>query len=145
MSLLGGFKPSVARDIANQTIDDGLIQRLCPIMLGPATLGKDIDCSGPTAAYQGLVQRLVELREAFGGVVLFTPEAQTIRRQYEQRHLDLMSDCEGIYPKLASHIGKYDGIFARLCLLWYLIERPGDVITASIAETLADVFASRGS
>src|SRR5262249_3622800 len=29
---------------------------------------------------------------------------------------------EAVTKKLAAHIGKYDGIFARLCLLWHCIE-----------------------
>ena len=46
---------------------------------------------------------------------------------------------EVVNKKLASHIGKYDGIFARLCLLWHCIEEvPGLVVGKSIAKRVAD-------
>jgi hypothetical protein len=44
-----------------------------------------------------------------------------IREKLEQKHIELM-DYEIINRKLAAHVGKYDGIFARLCLLWHCIE-----------------------
>jgi hypothetical protein len=44
-----------------------------------------------------------------------------IRKELEQKHLDLMA-YETINKKLAAHIGKYDGLFGRLCLLWHYVE-----------------------
>jgi Protein of unknown function (DUF3987) len=77
----------------------------------------------PTAAevrrYEELVERLHENYPS--GVVLKLDDgALTIRRHLEQRHLDLMQ-C-GINKKFAAHIGKYDGLFARLCVLWHCVE-----------------------
>ena len=52
----------------------------------------------------------------------FSTEAQALRRELELKHLELMQ-LEYINPMLASHLGKYDAIFARLCVIFHCIER----------------------
>ena len=51
----------------------------------------------------------------------FDNNAQDIRHKLEAKHLELQS-LESVNRKLASHIGKYDGLFARLCIVWHCIE-----------------------
>ena len=46
-----------------------------------------------------------------------------IREEMERKHCELAA-IEIINKKLSAHVGKYDGIFARLCLLWHCIENP---------------------
>jgi hypothetical protein len=87
-----------------------------PIMLRPAVLGNDEPAS--LDQYDMLVERLHETPYR---VVDFDAAAQEIRRKLEQKHLDLMA-LESVNRKLAAHIGKYNGLFARLCLLWHCIE-----------------------
>ena len=48
-----------------------------------------------------------------------------------------MMACETINKKLAAHIGKYDGIFARLCLLWHCIESADGDLPAYVSEATA--------
>src|SRR5262249_51579407 len=36
--------------------------------------------------------------------------------------------------KLAAHIGKYDGLFVRLCLLWHCVESSGEEPAPDISE-----------
>jgi uncharacterized protein DUF3987 len=68
----------------------------------------------------------------------FDDAALAIRERLEHKHLDLMA-CEIINRKLAAHIGKYDGLFARLCLLWHCIEdSDGLIITEHTARRVAD-------
>jgi hypothetical protein len=60
----------------------------------------------------------------------------------ELRHLELMS-TEVFNRKLASHIGKYDGIFARLCVAFHAIEHATggglpEVITEDVARRVAE-------
>ena len=72
-----------------------------------------------------------------GGFVLrFDEKAQAYRQGLERKHLKLQ-DCESINRKLASHIGKYDGIFARLCVIWHCVEAPHGALPAVISETTA--------
>jgi hypothetical protein len=54
-------------------------------------------------------------------VVKFDDGAQTYREELEERHLELQA-LEAIDKKLATHIAKYDGIFARLALTFHCIE-----------------------
>jgi len=60
----------------------------------------------------------------------------------ERTHLELMQ-LETINKKLALHIGKYDGYFGRLCLLWHCIEHAHEPalpldITEATARRVAD-------
>ena len=49
-----------------------------------------------------------------------------------------LQQCESINRKLAAHIGKYNGIFARLCVVWHCIEHAGgDSLPAVVTEDTA--------
>lgn len=137
VSLLGGIQPEPIREVAADTVDDGLLQRLIPIVLRPGTLGRDAPTTQSGADYDDLIQWLHE-RPAPPAPLQFTDDALVIREALELRHLNLMA-CEAINRKLAAHIGKYDGLFARLCLLWNAIEgSPGAMIEAQTARRVAD-------
>jgi hypothetical protein len=116
VSVLGGIQTELLRALVAEGVDDGLIQRIFPIMLRPAVLGKDEPL--PVDQYDRLVERLNGMP---CHLVQFDDAAQQIRRKLEQKHLDLMA-FESVNRKLAAHIGKYNGLFARLCLLWHCIE-----------------------
>ena len=122
--LLGGIQPEPIRKIAADAADDGLLQRLFPIILKPATMGRDEPAPDAVGTYRDLVDALHKLKPPSGtgeALVKFSDAAQAIRRELEAKHLDLQSS-EAVSRKLASHIGKYDGLFARLCLTWHCIE-----------------------
>jgi hypothetical protein len=71
-------------------------------------------------------------------VLEFDDAALVVRETLEQKHLNLMA-YEVIDKKLAAHIGKYDGLFARLCLLWHCIESTkGLTVTEQTARRVAD-------
>jgi hypothetical protein len=141
MTLLGGIQEDHLRKVVAEGVDDGLIQRLFVIMLRPAVLGVDEPLDDDR--YDDLVDMLhSKSRNFFCDAVQFTDEAQVIRRQLEQKHLDLQRAYEKINKKLAGHIGKYDGLFARLCLLWHSIETVDDKwpssVDAKTARRVAD-------
>ena len=124
ISVLGGIQPDPLRRIVSDAVDDGLIQRLLPVLLKPAVLGKDEPQDDSVRDYDSVVNRLWMMNPpgaAADDVLRFSDEAQLIRRDLEARHLE-MAGTEVISPKLASHFGKYDGIFARLCVLWHCVE-----------------------
>lgn len=131
VSLVGGIQPELIRKLAGEAVDDGLLQRLFPIVLHPAGIGKDEPAPNVGDMFEALVNRLYGLQPptprggnlagGFEIALRFDDEAQAIRRELEQRHLDLMG-TEAINKKLASHIGKYDGLFARLCVIFHCIE-----------------------
>jgi hypothetical protein len=118
MSLLGGIQPEPIRKIVADSVDDGLVQRILPIVLRPAVKGHDEPESSVVFEYSELINRLRHLDAI---VLRFDNGAQKYREELEERHLALQ-DCEAVDPKLSAHIGKYDGIFARLCVIWHCVE-----------------------
>ena len=71
----------------------------------------------------------------------FDDGALKIREELEKKHLDLMK-LEGLNRKLTSHFGKYNGIFARLCVVWHCVEHADDdelppVVTEDTARRVA--------
>jgi hypothetical protein len=137
VSLLGGIQPEPMRKVAADTVDDGLLQRLIPIVLRRGTLGRDM----PTAhaagqCYNNLIERL-HRHAPPPAPLIFVDDALAIRAELEQKHLDLMA-CEATNKKLAAHIGKYDGLFARFCLLWHCIEGNTGPIAEDTARRVAD-------
>jgi len=154
ISVLGGIQPEPLRKLVGDAVDDGLIQRLLPVLLGPTSVGVDAPRAGEAVRYENMVAQLHRLApppwdgrpvriEMSGDFPLqFDQEAHAIRRDLEHRHHAMMA-AESISGKMASHFGKYDGIFARLCVLWHCIEHhdaetlPG-VIGASVAGRVAE-------
>lgn len=138
--LLGGIQPEPIRKVASDAHDDGLLQRLFPIILKPATMGTDEPSPDVALGYRELIEALHRINPPSWmgvGVVKFSDGAQAIRRALEERHLELQS-TEAVSRKLASHIGKYDGLFARLCLIWHCIEyAKADYLPETISEKIA--------
>ena len=144
VSVLGGIQPDLIRKAADESHDDGLIQRLLPIVVRPGTAGRDEPTHETVDAYEDLIERLHRLEPTFavGGwdnnpydqakKLEFDDDAQAIRRQLAQKHLELMG-LEVINKKLAAHIGKYDAFFARLCVVWHCIEHLSGPAQASMA------------
>jgi hypothetical protein len=142
VSMLGGIQPEVMRKVADGTVDDGALQRLCPIILRPTTVGQDVPY-GTGQQYDQLIEQLYKLPmpNEFCEVTLrFSGGAQAIRRQLEQTHLSLMMAWEVVNKKLAAHIGKYDGLFARLCVLWHCVEHAHDT---KLSEIITEETARR--
>jgi hypothetical protein len=137
VSLLGGIQPDPIRKIADDSVDDGLLQRLIPIVLSRGRAGKDAPTAQAGRRYDELIVQLHE-RQPPSEPLRFDNAALAIREELEQKHLDLMA-YEVINRKLAAHIGKYDGLFARLCLLWHCIEgAEGLMVTEHTARRVAD-------
>lgn len=118
VSLIGGIQPEPIRQIAEDSVDDGLLQRPLPIMVRPAVVGQDEKASPVIAEYEALVGWTNGLGAKF---LRFDEGAQRYRQELEVRHLKLES-LEIVHRKLATHFGKYNGIFARLCVVWHCIE-----------------------
>ncbi|MEO6151863.1 MAG: DUF3987 domain-containing protein [Croceibacterium sp.] len=150
--VLGGIQPEPLRAIASDMNDDGLIQRFLPVLLRTGDVGRDVPADRAVEDYDRLIERLELMRPpARGGLVhgddrpqplRFDDRARRVREQLEVSHLDLVRSLEGVSPKLAAHFGKYDGLFARLCVLWHCIEhadsmQPPVEICLPVAEKVA--------
>jgi hypothetical protein len=142
VSLLGGIHPDTLRKVTADTLDDGLIQRTIPLMLRPASMSHDMEIPAATYAYNALVRALHTMRLG-SEHSQFSDAAREIRNELEEKHLELVQ-YEAVNKKLAAHVGKYDGIFARLCLIWHCIEgcerqetAPAAIIDTDIAKRVA--------
>jgi hypothetical protein len=143
VSMLGGIQPEPIRKLAEDGVDDGLLQRLIPIVLRPAVVSRDEKPSESLFHYNKLIRDLHELKPPMtGGLLLtvaplkFDEGALAIRAELEKKHLEL-AQCESLNRKLTSHIGKYNGIFARLCVVWHCVEHAGGEIPGIITEATA--------
>jgi hypothetical protein len=142
VSLLGGIQPEPIRKIADESVDDGLLQRILPIILQSAVEGRDEPESQSVAEYNSLIARLHGLDLPVTGSIYrptslrFDEGAQVYRQELERKHLELLS-IESVNRKLAAHIGKYNGIFARLCIIWHCIESEPGKLSPTITERTA--------
>lgn len=150
--VLGGIQPEPIRKIVAEASDDGLIQRLFPIVLKPATLGcEDAPPTDAVKAYAEAVEALTRVEVMAGGPFAFAEEggpklsfstgAAAIRRELEEKHLELMS-VECVNRKLAAHIGKYDGLFARLCVAFHCLDYVSD---GMVPDTISEGVAKRAA
>jgi hypothetical protein len=98
-------------------------------------VSKDEPIADATLRYDLLVEQLRQW--PVQPEVAFDDGATRVRKKLEQKHLDLTS-LEAMNKKLAAHIGKYDGVFARLCLLWHCIENAGTYIPELVSEKTAE-------
>lgn len=126
VSILGGVQPDPIRRIVGDATDDGLIQRFLPVILQPSSVGKDEEGSEVVYEYDDVIERLHNLQapdSVLGPLPLqFDDGAQAIRAKLEAKHHMLVTSTEGFNKKLAAHIGKFDGIFPRLCIIWHCLE-----------------------
>jgi hypothetical protein len=142
VSLLGGIQPEPIRAIAQDMHDDGLLQRLFPVVLRPGKLGKDVPMPDVVGTYGALIDRLSRLRKPMRGGLQdvptrFSAAAQRVWHDVTVRNHDLATGWEAVNIKLAAHCGKFNGMFARLCLLWHCIESKGDRPASVINEDVA--------
>jgi len=147
ISIVGGVQPKPIREIMSQSTDDGLIQRFFPIVLGEPALDKDIEMPDVQTEYDELQARLLALEppQNWAGplAVTFSDEAQALRSELAAKHMQMMMDFETINRKIASHFGKYDGLFGRLSLIFHCIENVGEnelphQISIATAQRAAD-------
>ena len=149
VSALGFIQPEPIRKIANTGEDDGLLQRFTPLILRPAVRGQDTSPGAAVAEYDRLIQRLRQLRPPKSGnlyppdaVLMFDDGALAIRDELERKHLEL-TRIKSINRKLSSHISKYNGMFARLCVIWHCVEHAFDAkLPVIVAEHTAKRVAS---
>jgi len=137
ISVLGGIQPEPMRKLAADTVDDGLIQRLITIMLRPAGVDRDEELSDAVEKYESLVEDLHQMQPPTLGDVTFEGAAREIREEMARKHHEEASTVEIINKKLSAHIGKYDGMFARLCLLFHCIEHPDGTAAPQIDSACA--------
>jgi hypothetical protein len=105
------------------------------VMVRGAEIGKDEPMSSAAERYANLIPKLREISAPFDDLA-FDDGAKAVRLGLEKKHLDLMK-CESINRKLAAHIGKYNGIFVRLCVIWHCVEHAYEELPQFVSEGTA--------
>jgi hypothetical protein len=126
--ILGGCQPEPVQQIARLATDDGLLQRF--LFDVPAPRGPGQDRAPNHAAietYRSLFPALAALRparnrdgERVAHIVLHA-DAHTSRESIDAT-AHAMSLWPDASPQLQSAFGKWSGTFARLCLVFHLVE-----------------------
>ncbi|QHP69420.1 DUF3987 domain-containing protein [Bradyrhizobium sp. LCT2] len=120
--VLGGIQPDKIRETAADGVDDGLLQRSIPIIMRRATVDRDEVHDKANEEYGKLIGRLNDIAlDKPDDYLQFDSGGQKIRREMADKHLSLIN-CDAVNKKFAAHIGKYDGIFGRLCVVFHCIE-----------------------
>ena len=126
--LLGGLQPDVFQEIVKKAKEDGLMQRF--IFCVPNETGEGEDRAPNAAAlarYSNLIEALTALTPpttAFGGTMATVVLHQDAHRHREgmatlARAMMGMPDCP---KRLKAAYGKWTGLFARMALIFHLIE-----------------------
>jgi hypothetical protein len=124
--IIGGVQPDMIRRVASSMGNDGLLQRFMILVARPATLDEDRRPDMDAMEQFGqLFDKLTALRGDPSSVLL--TEAAHQCRERVARHAKRLIDALD-HPHLQAWLGKWDGLFARLLLLYHVI----DCVTHSV-------------
>jgi len=135
--IIGGVQPDMIRRVASGMGNDGLLQRFMVIVARPAVLDDD---RAPDLGAMDEFGRLFDKLEALGPadtVVRLTESAHQSRERvakYAKRLIDALD-----HPHLQAWLGKWDGLYARLLLLYHVIECAGMNVYPTSRDVTADV------
>lgn len=119
--VVGGIQPSVIHDYANSTSHDGMLQRFLLIHAGQARQGKDRRPDiAAMQSYEQLVEHLSEVRGQPGRSVKLSEQAHQVREQFNEK----LHKATVAMPNkhLSAALGKWEGMFARLLLIYHAAE-----------------------
>lgn len=120
-SLIGGIQPEVIRQLTNGVQEDGLMQRFMIVHGRSGTLGNE---QAPNQEldqrYRAMVRQIWDTIPDQQAITL-TDEANTIRKEICSRAFDLIR-IKFVSPGLCAHLGKWEGLSARLMLTFHIIE-----------------------
>ena len=118
--IIGGIQPDMIRRIASSMGNDGLLQRFMVFCAKPAQLdadrAPDIDAMRD---FGDLFDRLSSLQPSDKPVKL--SESAHLSREKVARYAKRLIDALD-HPHLQAWLGKWDGLYARLLLLYHVIE-----------------------
>ena len=120
--VLGGIQPSAIRKIANDLTEDGLLQRFM-IVMATEQPGNGEDRPPDLQALQGYRDMLDQLHatEPPSEPIKLTPEGAALREVFET-DMRAARALEWLPDRMRYALGKWDGLFCRLTLVFHLIE-----------------------
>lgn len=121
--IVGGIQPDKIRELAGRLADDGLVQRFM-ITLASEVEGIGVDRAPDRSAldgYRAIMDWLSYERGKPDEPIRLSDGAIDVMRDVEER-LKAYRSMGGLATRLRSHVGKWDGLFCRLCLLYHACE-----------------------
>ena len=144
--LCGGITPSAMMSAAGGALEtDGLLQRTFICMV--RTMKPGMDAAPNSAAYHALEKLLFTLAEGHGNAVLkLSDGASEVYQRFCAHVLGLIQNEEN--GALASHLGKWQGMAARMMLIYHLADLAehgqhpsnGEKISKQTAEKVCSLF-----
>jgi hypothetical protein len=121
-SVLGGIQPAKMQELARRLSTDGLLQRF--LVFNGRTVGPGVDRAphGPAVeGYRELIRKLVAAVPFDAAPVRLSPQAQAHRARVASitEAAKLLTDTSGA---MREHFAKWDGLFARVLLVFHAIE-----------------------
>ena len=117
ISLIGGIQPEPICKIVDDSVDDGLLQRLLPITLKPAVAGETTGFADRVTLCQVYRQSDRRRRDA----ARFDEGAQRYRQEPEAKHLKLQS-LEIVKPEADCPHRQIRWHFCPAVVIWHCIE-----------------------
>lgn len=120
VSMIGGIQPDAIRRIAKDMTDDGLMQRFM-IVIGRNAPEHDRQEHHDIGRQFGeLVDSLYGVQPGNGPVLL--SEGAHLIRERLMAYSEELADYPALPGGLRSHLGKWSGLFARLLLVYHVID-----------------------
>jgi len=119
--VLGGIQPDAMRKISANLTNDGLLQRFIVVCPPKAKNDQDREQHRPTLdAFQELFSRLIRLAPDDNSVVQLSEEAHECRDRIRAKADSMMDAFDS--PHIKAWLGKWTGLYARLLLLYHVME-----------------------
>lgn len=120
VGVLGTIQPDRIRSMADKMDDDGLLQRFMVVTIPVADRRETDTVPNATAykAYCRIVEHLARTNADGYQVIQFSPEASQVWREVCD-FADSLKVAETLPVMLRSHVGKWSGLFARLCAVYH--------------------------
>jgi hypothetical protein len=118
--MIGGIQPDMIRRVSNSMGNDGLMQRFMVICARPAARDKD------RTPDMKAMQQFADLFEQLAGtnaspdVVKMTEAAHQSRERVSEYSIRMINAFDS--PHMSAWLGKWDGLYARLLLLYHCID-----------------------
>lgn len=124
VSLLSACTPSALRRYASKLPNDGLLQRVLPVLVRPARPGQPSgDLTAQRCAWDAFVRRLWALPGGDAApsrsTVIMSDAAAAAFTAHAARYRELAQACGAYHEGLAGHVAKYGTLLARLSLTFH--------------------------
>jgi len=144
-TILGNIQPEPIRKIAASLTDNGLLPRFNITIAEPATKGHDEPVNPQIKDdYEALILQMYSIGTK-SSPIQFSIEAAKVWQRMQDFTQRIMK-CDYHPSGFIIHLGKWEGMFGRYCLLFHIMEHaeaktfPSDEISLDVAERVETFF-----